>query len=678
MNRAVTMIAAAAGAAWIVLACSPDPGPFFTPADSPDNPSAFRRGKLGLITPALDKTWELLAFRSLTGLPPVNAAGGVDSAPAVAADASGPPTFQWGNARHEIALPLPPLGYPNPYKLGGQGANVYYLNCLDDAFLTAVRTLRDRRRNYGDDSAFQAWVAAQDQVFRNCSEKDPVYPAAPPANAAPRVSADRRYQIAAAHFYAEDFDGAEKLFRAIAVDSASPWRDVGAYMVGRTLLRAASLSHKQGAAVAARAQFVRVADSSSSGPLRDSAKGLIEHLTAIQHAPETLRKLAAALIAPAPGADFGKTLETSRYVLLADSYHAVVSQPGIPEPFDWVRTLEAEDEASAAHAVERWQARHSLPWLTLALIHSSGKDAAAPDLIEAAGRVPADSPGYITVSYNQIRLRLERGETDEPRALLNRILEHETAQPREARNALRAERMRLATSFDGFLRWAPRMPVSFAAPSDAWPVLAEDAAYVLNYDTPLSMLVTAAHSPRLPEWSAANVAVAAWTRAFMLGNREVMADMAPLLAKAYPAWSGELSGEAKRSAAEARFHEALLIARNDVFTPVVPVDYRKPQRWMRWWCAVEQPRSWATERTLAGHGRLAITGDLRACGRRDLAGAKASGCEGGRGTRRPWLGAVRRGPHHSGVGRIAPRRSARARGAPSSRQSGALRLRFRS
>jgi hypothetical protein len=38
------------------------------------------------------------------------------------------------------------------------------------------------------------------------------------------VQADRAYQIAAAHFYAGDFDVAARMFRDIANDPTSPWR----------------------------------------------------------------------------------------------------------------------------------------------------------------------------------------------------------------------------------------------------------------------------------------------------------------------------------------------------------------------------------------------------------------------------------------------------------------------
>jgi hypothetical protein len=152
--------------------------------------------------------------------------------------------------------------------------------------------------------------------------------------------------------------------------------------------------------------------------------------------------------------------------------------------------------------------------------------------------------------------------------------------------------MQVATSFDDFLRWAPRTPVlvgyeggpRIANPES--PVLANDSTYVLNYRTPLSKLAQAAHSERLPQWSAADVALATWTRAFMLGQRAIMRDMALILAKTHPDWAAKLSPPPASDFESWRFRTALLIAHNAEFQPLVPVDYWKHVESTSWWCAV--------------------------------------------------------------------------------------------
>ena len=586
------------------------PIPTFKPRDFPDNQAVFSRGNLGLITPALDKSEELIAYRNLSGLTidansPV---GLVRNQPVANSTGTVPvtPDEAWREARATVS-PAPVIsngymavGYIDPYKVSKYGKYVFFQNCLDDAFLTAARTLADRRQSYRDNALVSAWARAQDLVFSNCSGSHdskgallpPLYPEEPGPNLPTLARADRSYQIAAAHFYAEDFDVAEKLFREIAQNANSPWRQTAAYMVGRTLMRAFSLAGKAGAGDAARAVFQRIAADPSAGGLRDSARGLTEHLNALDHSTETMQLLADQMMNPRSDAQLASAMEQSRYILATDAFQSAVARPDIPEPFDWVKTLESGDEA---HAVARWRATNRLPWLTVALIHASGKDDSAADLIAAASRVRADSPAYATVTYNAIRLRIERGETGGVRAQLDRLLASERSQPASERDAWRALRIRLATSFDDFLRWAPRTPTNpteFSKdPREASAVLAEDSIEVLNYYTPLAKIVEAVQSQRLPAWSASSLAVTAWIRAFMMGDGAAMNTLAPVVAKDHPEWAADLTPQVGAGADAWRFRASVLIARNAQFEPTLDVDFRKPiDPDNSWWCAVDIPQ----------------------------------------------------------------------------------------
>jgi hypothetical protein len=591
--RPGTVVLVCICAASLVLACAIDPGPFFEADQRPENEAEFLKGQLGLITPSLNKADELIAFRYLSGLtfddPEVIHGLQASTTPAADVDLTG--TEVWMKTRREVSDP-PASGYIDPYRTSRSSTPyVFYENCLNDAFVTAARTFADRRQSYDGQSAFLDWVHAQDQVFANCSgEKSPVYPEDPPAGGAELIRADRGYQIAAAHFYAQDLDTAEKLFRTIAEDKNSPWAKVSDYMVGRTLLREVSLQNNAAASDAARRQFQKIADDASAGSLRDSARGLLQHLKAMEHSAEVFQTLSEQLMAPHPSASFSDTLGGARYVLLADSFRQARSQAELPEPFDWVQTLESEN---APHALDRLRAVHSLPWLTLALVCSRGKDASAAELITEADHLSSPSPAFATATYNAIRLRMERDEKDQARQQLDALLAKEVKQPPSVINAWRAERMQLATSFDDFLHWAPRIPIYASAysrdPNAASPVLAQDSAYLLNYRTPLSKLAEAAHSQYLPQWSAEDVALAAWTRAFMLRNRTVMKDVAPILVRAHPDWAGKLVPPSEPEFDAWSFRAALLIAHSAEFQPLVPVDYRKHLERGSWWCPVSPP-----------------------------------------------------------------------------------------
>ena len=57
--------------------------------------------------------------------------------------------------------------------------------------------------------------------------------------------ADRAYQIAAANFYATNYDQAKDQFDAIAKDKASPYRIVSPYLAARAMLHKGSFIEKK-------------------------------------------------------------------------------------------------------------------------------------------------------------------------------------------------------------------------------------------------------------------------------------------------------------------------------------------------------------------------------------------------------------------------------------------------
>jgi hypothetical protein len=590
------------GASALLFACAIDVGPFFTPPEIPENQLAFNGGKIGLLTPALTKENELIAFRLLSGLKMDQESPTVGGRRAAVAAARGnyPLAGQeaWIEKRKLIQNPPAPV-FINAYRTKSSGDQyVYYENCLSDAFDTATRTLDDRRVSYGSVAAIANWASAQDRVFENCSGNNPAYPDPLPRAASTLQRADREYQIAAAHFYAEDFAEAEKRFRTIANDAGTPWRHVGAYMVARTLLREGSLQNNAGALPKAREQLMAISSDRTAAPLDESARRLLEHLDAVEHPQTTLESLSARLSAPQLAAPvIEDAIHQSAFVLRATSFQTALSKPDVPEAFDWVQTLEKGD---VEHALQRWRSRNSLPWLTLALMYSSGKDSAVPELLAQADGLPHSSPAFGTISYNQIRLNIERGDTSVARAKLDRLLVRTSDQSDSLVNAWRSERMRVATSFDDLLRWAARKPIgakNYFAPKADSAILAEDSAYVLNYLTPLGKLNHAAHSKLLPPWSAADVALAGWTRAFLLNDLDTARELAPIVAKDHPDWQSSLVPDTGADADRWKFQAALLIALHRQFQPLVRVNYRTELNTSgSWWCPVE------TQPAAPGHG----------------------------------------------------------------------------
>jgi len=146
-----------------------------------------------------------------------------------------------------------------------------YVNCNKDSFDTAAATLNERIAKYGAASpALQSWVAAQDVVFSNCASGTAI-PEPLSATDDALMRADRTYQIAAANFYATNFDEARKGFEIIAADNSSPWARTAPYLIARTLVRKASIGspeQKDESLRAAESQLTKILADKNLAQLR--------------------------------------------------------------------------------------------------------------------------------------------------------------------------------------------------------------------------------------------------------------------------------------------------------------------------------------------------------------------------------------------------------------------------
>jgi len=566
MKAACRFIAASLAVA-AVFPCSVDTSPLFFPWHVPEKfDSAFVRGQLGIVPPTLSPRYKLIAWRYIAGLP-------LD--PQEQAAVLPPP------ATISSRLPTYSQSTYSTGKASRAEQGAFYENCLPDAFSTAARTRADRQQSYANEALLAGWVKAQSQVFENCAGEKAVYPADPDPSSIPLVRADRQYQIAAAHFYAEDFEDAEQRFRLISTDDSSPWRETAAYMVVRTLIREDSLLHKQNALAEAKAQLQRIAD----GPFYDSAQGLIRYIDSLVDPASTLKLLAQRLAVLHSGTAFARALGEGTFVLTGNRFSAVLANPDLPEPFDWVGAL---DSKKSDYSIKRWRETHSTLWLTAALMQATSKDQSSTDLISAGLAVPESSPAFDTVVFHSIRLMVESGRRTEARRRLNALLAGKPGRLDSTTNALRGQRMYLATSFDDLLRWATRRAIGMG--QEAYdtgvtvngPMLDGDSIGVLNAFTPLPKLVEAAQSRHLPGPVRKEIAIAAWTRAVVLGADHLADRLTPILAEANPAWASELEAFRTLQGEQKRFAGALFLARHSDFAP--DVEWTFPTG-VTWWCA---------------------------------------------------------------------------------------------
>ena len=611
----------------VVFPCAIDNSPRFLPRHNPENIGAeFLEGHLGILTPELHEQYKVIAWRYLSGLP-LSSQDQQSFAPAQYDPNSynSTPIGQWDAIAQAAGSQFHFYGSEKASRVA---KGVFYENCLPDAYATAVRTYNDRRVSYADPSLLNDWRTAQIEVFKNCSDDTPEYPAEPAPSLPVLARADRIYQIAAARFYAEDFAEAERRFREIAADPGSPWHDTAAYMIARTQIREYSLLQQSQALNAAKDQLISI----GASPFHQSAQRLIQYLDAVADPAAHLKAVAASLSDRQRPANLADSIHEAAYLLKVERFRAATSDPDAPEVFSWARAVESP---RADTAIARWRQQHSVAWLTAAIMHSKSDEPAAPELITAALAVAPDSPAHDTSLFHAVRLLIESNRRDEARRILNNLLQPGRRNLDSVDNAFRAERMSLASSFDDLLRWAPRRPVGYGeddddlfppAELDNTPILDSDSIGIFNDDTPLAKLAAAAESNRLPVWPRTQLALTGWTRAFILGDNEIADRLAADLQQERPGWTADLQAFRTAPAGDAkRFAGALLIERHSDFAATLysafrPLPASQDRLGPYWWCADPMEQDHA-----AVPPEEAISAEERATAAEELSKIRSSG-----------------------------------------------------
>jgi hypothetical protein len=594
-------------------ACGPFfPQAIFTNKLHPDFPlEDYARGELGILQKSYARSYLVIAYRYLTDRaldPPQQAA--VLSLWKERLSSNWPDHRQWIKdwqaARKQVA------GVGAGPEIRDTFRDIkrryWYANCLEDTFRSAITTLNERIRRFGADSeAMREWVAGQDAVLQNCADKESI-PAPLAAAADPLIRADRAYQIAAAHFYAAHFDVAEKLFRQIATDRASPWRVIAPYLAVRALVRKATLTVED---ENAEHTLLRRAANELSGISQDpglktihaAARRLSAVIRLRAEPMARLHELAAEILKKDSAETWKQDL--SDYTWLLNR----IRQPEKPTDLtDWVLTYKAGDAAALDHALDQWHETKSIHWLMAVLDKSRAGQAHVDEALAQAATVSPKSPAYLTIAYQRARLLEELGRVDEARKLLDQlILEPQSKASRSAFNLLLARRFQLARNLDEFLKYAPRIPALVAAGEEAEqafaeqseyasrPFFDEDAADALSRAFSLHMLKDAALKPLLPAALRRELLFAAWLRAVLLGKDRIALELIRAVDPIAPSLAADLRSYARAGNIPARkFAAAYLILRHPGLRPYVAAGVGRTTPLDRiddfkdnWWCSLD-------------------------------------------------------------------------------------------
>lgn len=640
----------------VVLACGPDfTAPTYTDFHAPDLHSlSYLQGKLGLLQSGYFHIYLYEAYRNLTGKPftptEIAALSELDGAspPSAAQSQSNnqhtqDAVLEWqvyrANAIGEPLKSVPMRSHPAGIYREERRGDLYvmYPNCLNGAFENALRTLHAKVNQYGGRSAVvKEWVAAQDAVFENCAgpgfrpeSKPAVIPAAARAEDPAAIRSDRAYQIAAAHFYAGEFDAAQSDFEQIVKDPTSPYNKIAAYLQARVLIRKATLNGSDegfDAAILSQAETLLralMADKDYAD-YHAAAQRLLGFTRIRLHRQERLNELEAALSASEASKNFGQDVADYLWLLDRPVLTKTVTIPpasaGQPaqkgsaldessrlkgsDMTDWIFNFQEAGPGAASHALKRWRETNSLPWLVSSIAEAGSKDNAVPDLLAAVSKIGPDSPAYPTLTFHRLRLLEQSGNLDAARRDLDQLLaQSKSSMPISARNEFLALRMKLAVNLSEFLQFAPRtstdasgvapVPAGQADYPPGSPEYAatrahfdSDAAVIFTEKIPLRLLADAAKSSSVPPLLRTEVAIAAWTRAILLKNEDVAKEMTPVLEELLPELKPALAEYASAPAGEQRDFTAVFeILRNPGFRPFVSAS---PGR--GWFYSMNEPR----------------------------------------------------------------------------------------
>jgi hypothetical protein len=598
--------------------------PLFVGTRDPLEPmSEFAAGRLGVIQPTWRQMYLLIAYRYLSGNPlaevqqlsfvaPSN--NQPESQPVWAGYPETPALQKWLDTRARVVASREKPTIKVHRLIKGSDWQSY-VNCSDDAFYNAARTLDERIRSFGAaNPSISEWVRAQDAVFSNCSQGDSAPQGADPT-LPPILIADREYQIAAADFYSEHYDRAAARFRGIAFDKSSPWSGIAPYLAARCLVRKATVSAPEfkvdkAALGEAETELKALLGDSTRSATHGAARKLLNYVELRLHPVERMGVLARQLQSSEPAADFAQDLTDYLYLLEHSLRFPELKTDALRQSddmTDWIASM-SQESGDFSHCLEKWKETGSTPWLLASIVKVPASNPEWTAVTEAVRQIGKDAPAYPTVAYHRLRLLITADKVDEARDELDALLpELRALAPVSSLNLFLAQRMSLARNLDEFVRFAPRQAAGTADFSTLEPVPAgekdkefffdADSLKTFNLGLPLAMLRQAIRSPSLPARLRRQLLSAAWVRAVLISDRALARSLALEMEPSFPEMGSDLREYLSAKEAESsEFAAVWLLLRFPGLSPLlklsIPVrkglssidDFRE-----NWWCSFRTP-----------------------------------------------------------------------------------------
>jgi hypothetical protein len=269
---------------------------------------------------------------------------------------------------------------------------------------------------------------------------------------------------------------------------------------------------------------------------------------------------------------------------------------------DWILNFESRDSAAYEHALKKWREDRSPAWLAAALAKVTPTSPGLDELRREAEKITRSSSAFATVTYHVARVLIEQKKDAEARKLLDGVIVSDMGSlPISAQNQFLELRMSVAATLSEFIRFALRRPASFdmdgtygklkdfyEQEKNSWnpeyytntkeewlrevdgryrDLLAWDenltfddrVTDIVNRHFPLDVLARMAVDPEFPDYIRKRLVLTVWTRAVVLGRRDVSHKFAAEVVKADPQMAESFENYFRIKTAEASAIEELWI-----------------------------------------------------------------------------------------------------------------------
>ncbi|MCA9802789.1 MAG: hypothetical protein KC777_12530 [Cyanobacteria bacterium HKST-UBA02] len=613
----------------VLLSAVPTPssacGPFFQSAvfDFEMHPSlplsAYAAGRLGVVRPSFARSYQVVAYRYLTGKP-------------LAGEEQEGAMNLWRERLNDLFWSDDPTGgkpvwnrerarvVDSKVEIDSWGQTedwTSYINYTGNSFENAAETLKGLITKYGAKSKeVVEWVEAQDRVFGKKVDGKVLMPEPLAAGAPEDLRRERDYQIAAALFYGRKFDEALAAFDKIAADKNSPHAAIAPYLAARCLVRKGTLGPKEKMKEVlkeARDRLDKIVADQSLAAYKGCSERLMSYIDLRLDPDTAFGKIAARITGGAEPGRFGQDLNDLTWIwdnqdIELENEDKKPEERSTPEWIaqhdlgDWMVKFGRASKKDLPAVIARYKQNNSLPWLICALSLAADNPTlvAEPDrtaLVEAASRLQPGSPGYLSATYYMCRLLIASGHPEQARPKVTAVLASRDSLPPTSVNLYKNLELMMAKSLNDFVALIPRRMAGYDYASllfeiPSWffsdekkdesagdkeeskpptDILVEPlTAAVLNRAVPLSLLVSIASSPALPSSMKADFVQNCFVRALILDRDAEAVKLSLELEKLIPGLKQSLTGyRAQKTAARRKFEGLLICLRNPGLRPFV-------------------------------------------------------------------------------------------------------------